>query len=144
EPKFYNLEDNIILYNNKAQKFLGIEENKYLITEVLNDEKWILEEESKEISGFRVYKATKAYTTVDGKKEPIIAWYAPELPYPYGPNGYGGLPGLIFQVQQGVQMFTLDKILFEQSDNIPNEPVNGIVISKQEYNQIIFDKTKGL
>lgn len=144
ESKFYNVKDNVVKYNNKAQRFLGIEDNKYLITDALNDEKWVLEEESKQINGFKVYKATKVYTTVDGKNEPIVAWYAPELPYPYGPNGYSGLPGLIFQVQQGVQMFTLDKVLFDQAIEIPEEPANGIIISKQEYSQIMYDKTEGL
>ncbi len=30
---------------------------------------------------------------------PIIAWYCPQIPLSYGPNGYGALPGLILKLQ---------------------------------------------
>ncbi|MFT6138620.1 MAG: GLPGLI family protein, partial [Salibacteraceae bacterium] len=30
----------------------------------------------------------------------VEAWFCPEIPIPTGPAGYGGLPGLIFAVEE--------------------------------------------
>jgi len=51
---------------------------------------WTLTDEKKEISGFRVQKAT---TRFGGRY--WIAWFAPEIPVSDGPFKFGGLPGLI-------------------------------------------------
>jgi GLPGLI family protein len=54
------------------------------------------------IDNYLCYKATNIFTVNNGEKifnHPVIAWYCPKLPYPYGPIGYGNLPGLILELQ---------------------------------------------
>lgn len=63
---------------------------------------WILTNETKLIDNYLCYKATNIFTVNNGEKifnHPVIAWYCPKLPYPYGPIGYGNLPGLILELQ---------------------------------------------
>jgi len=42
------------------------------------------------------YKCKKATTTFRGSS--IIAYYTPDIPYPFGPFKFGGLPGLILEI----------------------------------------------
>src|SRR5690606_17594731 len=114
------------------------QDGKYLITDTLMDENWTVETESKVINDFEVLKATKIKTDAEGNKILIIAWFAPEIPYSFGPNGYAGLPGLIVQVQEGNQMFTLSKIEFEQKIEIPEEPTEGEIMTTEEYKKMEY------
>jgi GLPGLI family protein len=55
---------------------------------------------TKNIDGYKCYFAK--YTGLSLKNrpssEPIYAWFTPEIPVPFGPAGYGGLPGLILEL----------------------------------------------
>lgn len=70
---------------------------------------WKLTQELKKINGFVCYKATRmpdqdSDEEID-KSFPIIAWYTKEIPLPYGPFAYGGLPGLILELQREGNVF---------------------------------------
>lgn len=63
---------------------------------------WTITNETKEINGYTCYKAiTLRYGDggVMDAKYGITAWFTPKIPVPYGPNGYGKLPGLILELQ---------------------------------------------
>ena len=66
------------------------------------DEKiqWEISNESKQIGKFRVLKATTTRKLGSNYVEKIEAWFAPELPYSFGPLGYDGLPGLILEMHR--------------------------------------------
>lgn len=84
-----------------------------LVKEVLKDN-WQLHNETKMIDNFLCYKATNTHRVENGSKKifthPVIAWYCPELPFPYGPNGYNNLPGLILQLQVRNVVFAAKQI----------------------------------
>ena len=74
---------------------------------------WILQDETKKIEGYQCYKAVNVYSVENGDKvfsHPVVAWFCPELPYQYGPNGYGNLPGLILELQVRNVVFGAYKI----------------------------------
>lgn len=74
---------------------------------------WKLTSETKEIDGYLCYKATNIKTVVNSVKtfeHPVTAWYCPKLPYSFGPNGYGNLPGLILELQVRNVVFGAKKI----------------------------------
>ena len=64
--------------------------------------KWTITKETKEINSYICYKATTLRYGDKGpldEKHSITAWFTPKIPVPYGPNGYGKLPGLILELQ---------------------------------------------
>lgn len=64
--------------------------------------KWDITQKTKTILGYNVIKATtKAEVQVEDFKTEVVsvdAWFTPELDLPYGPDGFGGLPGLILEL----------------------------------------------
>ena len=73
-------------------------EQLYLIEEPSYQIKWELSNETKTILGYTCYKATYTYQEITPVA--IEAWYAPKLPYRFGPMRSYGLPGLILEVIQ--------------------------------------------
>lgn len=59
---------------------------------------WELQEETKEILGYRCKKATTTLERI-GLQLEIVAWYAPEIEVSDGPRDYRGLPGLILEIE---------------------------------------------
>lgn len=61
---------------------------------------WNLTNETKKIEGYTCYKAELTQFNERAQNNYIItAWYTPEIPAPFGPIGYGGLPGLILELK---------------------------------------------
>lgn len=85
------------------------EQGKSLITQMQYDKDWELTPETKKINGFLCYKATRMpcqnSLEVSDSSFLITAWYTLEIPLPYGPFVYGGLPGLILEVQREGNVF---------------------------------------
>ena len=80
------------------------------ITEPYNKFNWQITGETKQIGQYTCRKATGTYTketTCCGIITiPVVAWFAPSLPFPFGPMGYDGLPGLVLEVTQGEEIPT--------------------------------------
>lgn len=126
-----------VYYNNKKSMFF--DENEFVIENKVFDS-WELKNETKEIQGFTCYKAV-GFNIIntskgEGKRE-ITAWYCPELPYSFGPNGYGGLPGLILELQAGEVLFGATKISLNQEvKDIDSTKLKGKKITAEEYSKI--------
>ncbi|WP_299125742.1 GLPGLI family protein [uncultured Tenacibaculum sp.] len=79
-------------------------------------QKWELHEETKQIGNYICFKATTFHTTTNPKgkvfKNNFTAWYTPQLPYKFGPLGYGSLPGLIVELQGESATYGIKKIEF--------------------------------
>lgn len=79
-----------------------IDSNNTLIAHDFSFYKWQLFDETKEILGYTCYKATVYYEDQHPMKDEIIlrnitVWFAPQLAAGFGPEGFGGLPGLILK-----------------------------------------------
>lgn len=79
-------------------------------------QKWELHEESKTIGDYVCFKATTFYAVTNPKgkvfKHNFTAWYTPQLPFKFGPAGYGNLPGLIIELQGDKMTYGVQKIVF--------------------------------
>jgi GLPGLI family protein len=84
---------------------------------------WDITSEGKMIDQYQCYKATYTFEYLARnqkmKTRVITAWFAPSLPYPYGPKDYYGLPGLILELTEGDITFLVSKIeLFDSEVEI--------------------------
>ncbi len=79
-------------------------------------QKWELHDDTKMIGDYLCFKATTFYTVTNPKgkvfKHDFTAWYTPQLPYKFGPAGYGNLPGLIIELQGERATYGVKKIEF--------------------------------
>lgn len=88
----------------------------YRYEEPLPNQKWEITGETSEKMGFRV---TKAVTTFRGRR--WEAWFSEEIPLPYGPYVFGGLPGLIVEMSDstGTYLYRLSGILEPYPTELP-------------------------
>lgn len=102
---------------------------------------WNITQETKKIGKYTCYKATlkDSYIAASGKRlnKEIVAWFTPQIPYPFGPLKYGGLPGLILELQDDKFVFYAKKIQLHISGKI--EAKKGILISEKEYDSIYYN-----
>jgi GLPGLI family protein len=122
------------------QKNLGGE--TFLINYPFPYFKWELINETNKIGKFLCYKAlhTEDYIDKNGRegKKIVTAWYTPEIPTSFGPHIYGGLPGLIVELDNGMQVFRLTKIKFTNEKNGKlKKPIKGLKVNKNEYDKIV-------
>lgn len=120
----YKYSDGGILFHTS----LGIDNYQYEEKE-LNFE-WELEEESKELLGYTVYKAT-----CDFRGRHYIAWYAPEISISNGPWKFGGLPGFILEVYDSRSHYHYTAVGLRKVSDIPIEINEGnfIKIKREKY-----------
>jgi len=130
-------DDVVYIRNNKKYTEKGefvAKKNSFLIEEEFPV--WQLHNEFKIINNLECYKATSKYTTNGKNSFDIIAWYCPNLPYSYGPDGIGGLPGVILFLQNGFEVYSATKIV----KNCPEEiyfPDKIKILSYEEYAALI-------
>ncbi len=82
------------------------------------DIKWEITEETKEIAGYKIQKATTTpllsldHSIPNIKFLTAIAWFAIDVPFSFGPEGYHGLPGLIVKLEhEGTDPDDLNKTI---------------------------------
>lgn len=92
-------------------------------------ENWKLIDETKVINTINCKKATVTY-----KGRNWIAWYATEIPLPYGPYKFSGLPGLIIKIADDKNEYD-----FELVKSVPTSELEGksINIKKTRYMEAV-------
>jgi len=87
EPQyFYNNKDNFYFRENFSDNILIVKENIFLWN-------WKIHNEKKKIGNFTCSKAS-----IHFRGREYITWFTKEIPVPYGPWKFKGLPGLILEV----------------------------------------------
>lgn len=127
-------------YDFQNKLLLGDVGNGCLLAEKFTEIPWVITSEVKNIDKYQCYKATYTYEfeNFKGKVTKVItAWFAPELPYAYGPKKYYGLPGLILQLKDGDVTFLATSIeLFDE--RIIIKIPSGKHISADEYYKMLL------
>lgn len=129
-PYFFDLK------SNSATRKAG----KYLVKKNLNSYDWVLTKEKIKINNFVCYKATTTLRLQGRRGEilrPVVAWYTPDVNISAGPDGFGGLPGLIIQIEVNNVITTLTKIEFKE-DIKEIKPFNkGEKITEEEFSELM-------
>lgn len=89
--------DGLIYINTQTKQLLHQMDafgSQVILVSNIEDQKWSYSGQTKEVSGYTCYKAQLL-----DEKSNITAWYAPKIALPFGPAGYGGLPGLILELE---------------------------------------------
>lgn len=151
QQKLYRLmigsaKSNGLIYNNRSSNTSLHETNAfgrlYIIQSEFDGLEWKLEEDTKDILGFKCRKATLEFYVSEeqraNQKREIVAWFTSELPYPYGPSVYRGLPGLILELEVNWNFgYTLTAVEINKNDFIDiEEPKKGKIIREAEYKEI--------
>lgn len=148
-PNFWNNETNIVgkkhhtYYTNMAtkEKFFEYEHLPGLLVN-MDDIDWKLTKETKKIGKYTCFKATATIaaeqTFGGGYISPIRAWYTPDIPVPFGIQGFVGLPGLMMELivdtEQAEIQFMVTKIELDQKEGFIVERLKGTrQMSEQEY-----------
>jgi GLPGLI family protein len=90
----------------------------------------------KEIKGFNCLKAICTHRDIKGNEIKVEAYYAPSLPYSFGPVGYMGLPGLILELNVNNLIYTavdISETNKTKNFQIPNKEV----LSLEEFRKIL-------
>lgn len=129
---------------------------KFLIKDSLENFDWKLGKETKSIGNYICNKATTQRIVTVSKVESsgeevrdttindtieITAWYTMQIPVSHGPAQYGGLPGLILELNDGATSMLCTKVSLKAGEALSlEEPDDGEEVSQEEYNEITTEK----
>lgn len=106
----------------------AIKGKKYTVINSSTMTDWNLENETKIIDGFKAYKATlNMFNDRTSKYTIVEAWYTPEISLPYGPAGFGGLPGLILELRKSSIIYVVEKVTMNPNNGVKKFEVPEIV-----------------
>ena len=137
-----------IMYATQSNYYLDFKEN-YTISEIsgvlikdtLRPLKWVIASDIKIISDILCYKASSQmeYVGRDNKikVKNIIAWFAPSLPYSFGPKIFYGLPGLILELTENRTTY-LATIVDFSDEIIKIDFPKGKIISEEQYSKKVL------
>ena len=77
------------------------------------------------------------------RQQRIVAWFAPELNFPAGPQGVDELPGLVLEASEnGIYTFRATALKLDDRCKEIEVPKKGKTLTKEEYDQFIIDRFK--
>lgn len=157
--KYKNTKDKVAL---EALEFFG---KNFLVSDNMEQPKWVLGSETKKIGNYTSYKATllkdanpldltsfrgprgnrgqdqATDKTAETKQILVTAWYTPQIPVSNGPGEYWGLPGLILEINEGTTTILCTEIVINSSEKFSIEaPTKGKKITREKYNKTVADK----
>ena len=99
---------------------------------------WEIQKESKFIGKYKCYKAIDRNVQRDPRNNKeftfiTTAWFTLDIPVPFGPKNYDGLPGLILEVEIFQNYFIASKIIISDKEIEISEPKSENVITLEEY-----------
>lgn len=113
---------------------------EFLVTDDILKYQWKITGQKKEILDYVAMEAT----TVLEDSIHITAWFTPHIPIQNGPSRYGGLPGLILEINMnnGDDIISATAIELGELDNDTAiaEPKKGKVVTREEFNTIRKEK----
>jgi GLPGLI family protein len=105
---------------------------KYLVVDTIIKYNWVEAEGEQEILGYACKKAV-----AKNGDDVFIAWYAPSLPYSFGPDDKTGLPGLILELTNNRFHRTYKAVKISLEPMPVVEPTEGSRITRQEYAKVL-------
>lgn len=138
--KGYKLTSFLIKKNNSNEyqnyEYIG-DVNFYKINEK-SEQNWKISDSTKTFAGYQVQKAT---TQFGGRN--WVAWFSKDIPIPYGPYKFNGLPGLIMELYDGKKDYYFKVIKSEKiQDSYKRVSLENSISRAISTNQAKLDKLK--
>ncbi len=129
-----------IIYSNVDQSSVleqtGLFGKDFLVSDSLKSLKWkISAGEQKNILGYICMKAT-----FKDSLRNLVVYFTPQIPLKFGPDKFGGLPGIVLEVQSAQLHIIATQILTETPVITP--PSKGDKVSRKEFDKIREEKMK--
>ncbi len=112
----------------------------FLVSSTIDSQLWKLGQETETILGMPCMTASRKI-----KDQEVKVWFTNMIPYSSGPASLANLPGLILKAEfdNGKRVITAVSI----DEKVPDEktfraPKEGKKVTKEEFNQIVEEKTK--
>jgi GLPGLI family protein len=156
--QYINLKDKTSITESD---FVGKE---FIVTDSLRHRKWILGTETKKIGNYTCFKATDTIkieaptaeaqekakergidllSMIKPKTIIVTAWYTPEIPVAHGPGDYGGLPGLVLEVNNDRTVLLCTKVTINPKEKVEiAPPTKGKKVTQEEYMEIMRKKSE--
>lgn len=125
--------DEYIIYRNliegKSYDLIRMLDKLYVIEDDIQNQNWKILNDMREIAGHICMNASWN-DTIKGNK--VIAWYALDLPIPIGPERFGGLPGMILEinVNNGAMIISAKEIQITTGDSVIEMPTHKKKVKK--------------
>ncbi|QHC84747.1 hypothetical protein AS589_08090 [Empedobacter brevis] len=102
-----------IVNRNEVLFFDYLEKGKRVLITDKVEQNWLITDEKKMINDIECYKAITKYRGIEW-----TAWFAPSIPYPYGPWKLHGLPGLIMEAHDNNKKYnySVQQLEFKKQD----------------------------
>lgn len=122
----------------KTTELCELGPRKYIIEDSLPKQNWKLQEETKTVKGYACKKATAK--NKEGRD--LIAWYTEDIQSPAGPEQFGGLPGIILEldINDAEIVFTALEIDTKLDKSLVKAPSNGKKISRKEFRAMMEEQ----
>jgi len=141
----------MIISGDKVKTFMDLKKNKkveqkdfmtrmFLIESDMTINDWKLTGNFKVVLGYNCQEAVR-----EDQSKKISAWFTPLIQVSTGPAGFGGLPGLILQVDidNGKRIITAVSVDPEFNDiALLVRPKEGRKVTEAEFKQIVDEKMK--
>lgn len=133
-PMFVNYSGKTYTFNDSVYtQSTAIGKNIYVKKKQIDN--WVVTTETKMIDNYKCYKATNVFIVESPNKtfhHPVVAWFCPDLPYSFGPNGCSGLPRLILELQERFVVYGVRKIDFNTNQSFNIIEMKGVKTMKQK------------
>lgn len=132
------MKTNTLKYINLVEQKVysqDIDDSSFYTYTELSSYNWQITNESKMINGRLCFKAIlsrKLSLPTREINQLITAWFCPDIPISLGPNGMGGLPGLILVLDSGGSAYVAKEIFFDEKVKVV-KPKMKKVISEESY-----------
>jgi GLPGLI family protein len=125
--------------NNETYDVIKTLNKLYVIEDTIMHQNWKIRNDMKEVAG---HICMNAYCRDTLRDKDIIAWFALDMPIPYGPDRYGGLPGMILEINEnnGAVVITASSIIMTEEEIKIEKPTHKRRVKKvteKEYTEII-------
>ena len=105
---------------------------------------WKVTGKQKMVAGYPCLSATRSDSLM-GRPREITAWFTPAIPIQAGPQSFGGLPGMILEIDmnQGQTVTTATSVQFKTlEEGMLVMPDKGKKVTREEFRKLVDERMK--